>query len=144
MNSIKTSVNKEGWMIIKINIKKAFDTIFWTFIANMLHLFNFPLELKKLIISCLKQVQYTPIINGRKTQLFRPLRGIGQGDPIPPYIFILGMEFLNHLIQNKIITKNNILSNLGTKPKISPFSLLTTFLSSVKPTPQTLKPLVNF
>lgn len=47
--------------------------------------------------------KYTPIINGKKT--FRPSKGIRQGDLISPYFFILGMEFLSQLIQNKIENK---------------------------------------
>lgn len=71
----------------------------------MLQLFNLPVELNSLILSCLKIVQYTPINNGKKKQTFKPTRGITQGDPISPYIFILGMEYLNHHIQDKISAK---------------------------------------
>lgn len=88
-------------MIVKIDIKNTFDTFSWDFIDNMLQLFNLPNELKNLILSCLKNVQYTPIMNGKKTQTFRPFRGIIQGNPISPYIFILGIEYLNHLIQKQ-------------------------------------------
>lgn len=71
----------------------------------MLNLYNFPSELKELILSCLKQENYTPLINGKKCTSFRPFQGIRQGDPISPYIFILGMELITHLIQQKISTK---------------------------------------
>lgn len=76
--------------------------ISWDFIEKMLNNFNRPVELRILILSCLKNVQYTPIINGKKTQTFKPSKEIRQGDTISPYIFILEIEYLNHLIQEKI------------------------------------------
>lgn len=103
MNSLKS---KDGWMIIKIDIKKAFDSIAWDFIETMLTNYNFPLTLKNLIMSCIKNTTYTPIINGKKTQSFTPSKRIRQGDPIFPYIFILGMELISHLINKEIISKN--------------------------------------
>lgn len=81
---MKNSRNKDGWMIIKIDIKKTFDSISWGFIENMLHMYNTPSKLKDLILSCLKHIKYIPTINGKKTQAFRPSRGIRQGDPISP------------------------------------------------------------
>lgn len=78
-------------MIIKIDIKKAFDTIYWAFIENMLQLYNIRAELKQLILSCLKNIKFTPILNGKRTQYFRPSRGIRKGDHLS-HIFILGMK----------------------------------------------------
>lgn len=51
-------------------------------------------------------VTYTPFFNGKKCNTFKPERGIKQGDPISPYIFILGMEYLSKLIQDQIQINN--------------------------------------
>lgn len=90
------------------------------FLKNMLQLFKIPIVLNNLVTSCLKNIQYTPIINGRKTQIFRPSREIRQGDPISLYIFIRGMKFLNHLMQNKINNKQwHPFVFINKEPKIS-------------------------
>lgn len=47
-----------------------------------------------------------PILNGRKCTSFVPERGIKQGDPISPYIFFLGMEYLTKLIKDQIQENN--------------------------------------
>lgn len=73
MHSMNNSKSIDGWMIIKIDIKKAFDSISWDFIETMLTNFNFPNTIKNLIMSCLWNVTYTPIINGKKKQNPSPL-----------------------------------------------------------------------
>lgn len=102
MHSLNASKKREGWLILKIDFKKAFDSISWTFIDKILHLYNFLHQYIELLLSCPKNVQYTPIINGKKTASFSPYRGIGQGDPISPYIFILAMQYLTKLIIDKL------------------------------------------
>lgn len=100
------SKNKSGWMILKLDITKTFDTISSKFILEMLTLFNFPPEWINLFNSIFNSFTYTPIINGKKLASFKPQRGIRQGDPISPYLFILAMEFLNHSILHEINNKH--------------------------------------
>lgn len=59
---MKYSKSKDGWLIYKIDIAKAFDSISWNFIENILSPYHFPLEFNTLILSCLKKVTYTPIV----------------------------------------------------------------------------------
>lgn len=62
-------------MIIKIDLKKAFDSIKWSLIEKILNLFHFDQDLISIIISCLTNVTF-PIINGKKTTQFNPSKGI--------------------------------------------------------------------
>lgn len=100
------SKSKTGWMIIKPDITKAFDTISWNFILDMLRLFNFPSQWISLFSSIFESFNYTPIINGKKLSAFKPQRGIGQGDSISPYLFSLAMEYLNHSILQEVNNKS--------------------------------------
>lgn len=52
------------------------------------------------IMRCVSTVSYALIINGLPQKPFHPSRGIRQGDPLSPYIFILCVEALSYLIQN--------------------------------------------
>lgn len=105
LNSMNYFKVKEGWLVVKIDIRMAFDTISWSFINKMLRIFKITASLNDLIISCLQKVKYTPLINGKKVKSIYPTRGIKQGDPISPYLFILAMEFLRNLIREKISNK---------------------------------------
>lgn len=104
MNRLKSKI---GWLILKLDIKKAFDSISWSFILHILRAFNIPSQWTKLIESCFSNMEYTPILNGSKLTPFKPTRGIRQGDSISPYLFILAMEYLsiliNHAINNKTL-----------------------------------------
>lgn len=65
-----------------------------------------PLQRISLIKSCFDIMDYCPILNGNKLSPFKPKRGIRQGDPLSPYLFIMAMEYLSALINNVVHTKN--------------------------------------
>lgn len=57
--------------------------------------------MKILIMSCLRNIKYIPLVNGKECDPFFPSKGIRQGDPISPYIFIMSMELITYLINEK-------------------------------------------
>ena len=96
---------RKGYMAIKIDLEKAYEKIEWSFIREMLLKFNFPANLIDLIMSCVSLVSTSLFFNGGCLDSFCPTRGIRQGDPLSPYLFILCLEFLGHLIQEKCDAK---------------------------------------
>ena len=94
-----------GVMGLKIDLEKAFDKLEWSFIGEVLINFNFPLNLITIIMECISSTSTTILFNGGKLEPFLPLRGIRQGDPISPYIFILCLEYLGLLIHEKTTSK---------------------------------------
>ncbi|OMO88470.1 reverse transcriptase [Corchorus capsularis] len=102
LHSARVSSSKEGWMFIKIDLEKAFDRLEWGFIRDMLKFFNFPNNLIKLIMSCISDPSLAILINGSSSDEFHASRGIRQGDPISPYLFLLSMEYLSLLIENEV------------------------------------------
>ncbi|OMO86377.1 reverse transcriptase [Corchorus capsularis] len=106
LNSAYYSQAKDGWVCIKIDLEKAFDRLEWGFIREMLFFFGFPEPFIALIISCISNPNLSVLINGTTSESFVASRGIRQGDPISPYLFILSMEYLSLMIENEVNSHN--------------------------------------
>ena len=105
IHSMGRSKGGKGYMAIKIDLEKAYDKIEWGFIRDMLIHFNFSNNIIDLIMSCVTLVSTSLLFNGGCLESFLPSRGIRQGDPLSPYLFILCMEYLGHLIEGKCADK---------------------------------------
>lgn len=66
-------------MVLKIDLKKAFDMLEWSFIRDSLLAFNFPITTINLLISCVSSSDISVLVNGRKTSFFKPTKEIMQG-----------------------------------------------------------------
>lgn len=105
MHSMNLSKVKNGWLILKVDLRKAFDSISWDYLEKILHLFNLPQTYLNITLSCIKNVTYTPLINGKKRPSFSPSQAIKQADPLFTLHFFLAMESLTNIINNKIAQK---------------------------------------
>lgn len=87
-------------MAIKTDMSKAYDRLEWDFIRLVLERMNFHPTFTSWIMQCLTTVSYTFIINGVTRGFVKPGRGIRQGDPLSPYLFILCSEVLTGLCKS--------------------------------------------
>ena len=85
-------------MAIKLDMAKAYDRVEWNFLVGVMRRLGFREKWISLIYDCISSVTYSILCNGEKKGFVRPRRGLRQGDPISPYLFLLCGEGLSRLL----------------------------------------------
>ena len=97
-----TMRRKEQGMVCKLDIEKAYDSISWEFLYQVMNRMGFGSRWLSWIKWCISTASFSVLFNGSPAGFFPSSKGLRQGDPLSPYLFVIGMEALSCLINSAV------------------------------------------
>ncbi|KAI3450765.1 hypothetical protein Pfo_007430 [Paulownia fortunei] len=84
--------------IIKVDIRKAYDSVNWEFLRSVLSGLGFPGRFIDWVMECVSTPSYSIALNGSIFGFFKGKKGLRQGDPMSPFLFVLCLEYFSRLV----------------------------------------------
>jgi len=113
-------------LLLFIDFEKAFDSLEWSFIYESMRYFGFGPSIIKCIKALYCKTESCVLNNGWSSNFFQIQRGVRQGCPLSPYLFILSAEVLAKAIRNNVNIKGICVNN--NEIKISQYADNTTLI----------------
>jgi hypothetical protein len=104
INEIVDFAKKTGreCLIFKVDFEKAYDSVEWSFLDYMLGRFGFDEKWKSWMRACIFAGNMSILVNGSPTEEINIKRGLKQGDPLAPFLFLLVAEGLGGLMKRAV------------------------------------------
>ncbi|XP_015970092.1 uncharacterized protein LOC107493513 [Arachis duranensis] len=96
--------------IIKLDFQKAYDKVKWKFVDLVLQKMSFGQRWRAWVMECVSSCSMSVLINGSPSKPFKMERGLRQGDPLSPFLFVLVVDVLHRMLEEAV--RNGRLSPL--------------------------------
>lgn len=92
--------SKQHNVVVKLDITKAYERVSWVFLTKVLKKFGFSEIVIDITWRLLSNSWYSILINRKAHIFFESTKGVKQGDPISPTVFIIGPDVLSKGLSN--------------------------------------------
>ncbi len=89
-------------LCLKVDFEKAYDSVSWVFLYDMLQRLGFHNKWITWIRGCMESTTVSVLVNGSPTEEFKPSRGVRQGDPLAPFLFLVITEGLTGIVRQSL------------------------------------------
>ena len=96
---IKNKTENNVTMAVKLDMSKAYDRVEWDFLEGVMRRMDFPMHWINLVMRCVTTVSFNVCVNAILVGPIVPNRGLRQGDPLSPYLFIICAGALTSLLR---------------------------------------------
>ena len=99
MRKNRSKVN--AYCALKLDMIKAYDRVEWSYLEAIMLKLGFSRLWVDKVMKCVTSASFSVLFNGERLQELKPTRGIRQGDPISPYLFLLCAEGFSSVLKGE-------------------------------------------
>ena len=113
-----TKCMKKELLLFKVDFEKAYDSIDHNYLNSVMVNVNFPTLWRKWIMECVGTATAAVLVNGCSTKEFPLQRGLGQGDPLSPILFLLAAKGFDILMKTTVTNDLYHAYGVGTHSEV--------------------------
>ncbi|GAU29920.1 hypothetical protein TSUD_148290 [Trifolium subterraneum] len=104
--------SKKDLLLFKVDFEKAYDSVDWGYLDAVMGRMSFPTLWRKWIKECVCTATTSILVNGSPTDEFPLERGLRQGEPLSPFLFLMAAEgihvFMEAIVERNLFTGYNV------------------------------------